>query len=493
MAIMNRNSNIQHGMYYSSHLNKYKSAIQMLCFGILGIIIGLLLNNASSIITFGLIGFVFFTFIAYYYPEKLIYILVFLLPFRLEWESDAVMGARVNVVDIIVITILVTHIIKIVINRSKSNDFTIHHKYIYLGYLFIRMLTLFIYRAAEIIGKGGWVLLKVSALPLIYLIVSYSINDKRTLRRIVMLFLISMGLVAILGICQFTTGNRNLDISIGLARSELLLARQLNNGIWHTTVPGTQIMRAFGSFFAHNAFASFLSVTICITYGLLLNSGRRRTIFWIRVLLILQSLALLFTFSRGGWMATIGGLMIISLLSKRKQIVYLLISLGLIILILSMLGSSNYFVHRVTSIFSPTEQGEFTGRMDVWKAYGERVLKNPLLGSGNMGFLSTDFKKGVNIHTPHNNLICIAYESGVLGLFCYLFIVLFMFRDNFFLINTSRDNFTRGLSIGIIGGIVSYNIAGMFEVLFYNIQHESLFWFMFGVTAVLLKLNHIKA
>jgi len=158
-----------------------------------------------------------------------------------------------------------------------------------------------------------------------------------------------------------------------------------------------------------------------------------------------------------------------------------------------MLGSSNYFVHRVTSIFSPTEQGEFTGRMDVWKAYGERVLKNPLLGSGNMGFLSTDFKKGVNIHTPHNNLICIAYESGVLGLFCYLFIVLFMFRDNFFLINTSRDNFTRGLSIGIIGGIVSYNIAGMFEVLFYNIQHESLFWFMFGVTAVLLKLNHIKA
>ncbi|MDQ2903655.1 MAG: O-antigen ligase family protein [Ktedonobacteraceae bacterium] len=195
-------------------------------------------------------------------------------------------------------------------------------------------------------------------------------KDIAAVRRVFQLLSILAALIAIHTIIQATTGKFLFET----ARAEAMLAQYSN-----FPIVGAGISRA-GSFFGGpNGNAAFLVTSFFLPFGLFIESKLLWTklIYLLEMLLIL--LALIFTYSTGGWIATLAGtLVLVFLVGRLRHCVLLLTLIASLAVILFTVFPSQIAVQ----LSHASEQGDLALHVGGWQTAVRVIEAFPLFGVG---------------------------------------------------------------------------------------------------------------
>jgi len=207
----------------------------------------------------------------------------------------------------------------------------------------------------------------------------------------------------------------------------------------HQTDEGGQSYARFGGIFGHpNLLGGFLALAIPSMVAL----AASETVWWRRLsgsLLVMAAMAgLVFTYSRGAWLGTgVGLLILLPVLGRGFWLI-----LGPVLLgpaLVGMTTSAGVVLSRVESIAAVGGDPALTDRLEIWGVAFRLVTEHPLLGVG-LGNFQAAYAKlmvpGLPLLTyplelpmhAHNLFLNLAVEVGLVGVgaFAWLFAVAFL-------------------------------------------------------------------
>ncbi|KKP69166.1 MAG: O-antigen polymerase [Candidatus Moranbacteria bacterium GW2011_GWE1_35_17] len=300
----------------------------------------------------------------------------------------------------------------------------------------------------------------------------------------------------------------------------------LTNPSWLVNVGGHTLLRATAFFPDPHMLAFYLNITGLISLGIYFSQqeydlrtsplpllegemptgrgGGKLTIYFSKHLSpkeiknkknyylffsIIIFLASFLTFSRGGYLGLIAGLLFFGFFTFKSKLKYFfnnakrVISLIFILITFSLiLAIPNPITNRLTSSFDLSE-GSNTGRIETWKQSLEIIKANPTLGVG-LGNYSLSIKPSANYREPiysHNTFLDIAAETGILNALVWLLLFLF-----------SIINFTRGfiinndfIDLALVSALVSLSIHSLFETAIFSVH-------ILPLIILILSLNNSK-
>ena len=192
---------------------------------------------------------------------------------------------------------------------------------------------------------------------------------------------------------------------------------------------------------------------------------------WVRwFVMFLAPLVILLTMTRGHWVAFPAGMFVLVLLGRRLisfsqqagTIAVTLILLPVLVIALLLAVPEEFFETRVA------DPSNVLGRFATWIAAIHVALEAPLLGvglnnlHGLLGTTTMRFGGFENYNTPHNSLLSILAELGVVGLGAYLGIVGSIIRSGLYLYRNGKDSrdLWRGITVAAI--FVAYQVPSLF-------------------------------
>jgi O-antigen ligase len=231
---------------------------------------------------------------------------------------------------------------------------------------------------------------------------------------------------------------------------------------------------------------------------------RRPTEHWVWLPVIIISICLLFTLTRGAWFGFMVGLMFLVMVRLKK---YLPIMLGLIIVgllafssVLPQLrgmvkstetitgpGFAKHFKQRISRMLSGNDE-TFAMRIALWNGGWEVFKDYPLTGCG---FKCVDLVHSQypdptghikNLRGMHNNFVQLAVDTGILGLSAWIGIWVGFFGLLYKLAKTQKNNHSEGwLIYGSSASVIAFLAAGIFETNFYDSEVVMLLYFIMAL------------
>lgn len=233
------------------------------------------------------------------------------------------------------------------------------------------------------------------------------------------------------------------------------------------------------TFLNHNHFAGYLEMVFPLGLGLLLyDRPLLHPLLW-SFLLILILAAILFSMSRGGWLATlVASSLMLAVFALKKELRFqknfLMVSTFLIIVSVSFLGS-NVMIERLQSLQNPDEPNLVAIRIPVWSACVQLIRQHPWMGTG-LGTFPWSFPAvrppglGWRFREAHNDYLQIVTELGlpaVIPIFWGLYLVFkFMFQS----LRQNVGQFRAGVNLGALGGITAILVHSLTD---FNLQITS--------------------
>lgn len=256
----------------------------------------------------------------------------------------------------------------------------------------------------------------------IYFVALNVINSQEKNKRIVMCLVSSTALVAIVGIFQFI-----LQFFLGIDRTYKFWATYvvppfLGNSFsqmvltypsWLVNISGNNYLRATSIFPDPHTFSFFLGLIVPLSMGIGLIY--KKNVWLMTTFLIL--LADILTFSRGGYIGLISGVIFASLIfwnklgKKYKSTIILGTSIFLLVIIVPNPVSARFF-----SIFN-LKEGSNSGRIQMWQKAVEVIAEKPFFGTG-IGNFPLEVNPLATYREPiyaHNTYLDIMAESGILA------------------------------------------------------------------------------
>jgi len=321
-------------------------------------------------------------------------------------------------------------------------------------------------------------------------IVPNLIRTKNDLKKTILVILVSFALVASFGLYQFAAD------MIGLPR-EVTGLRELytKDILGFTRVQSTAYEPLY--------FANYLLLPIALLMVLFFSGKGTLKNTWLLLLLALGLVNLVLTVSRGGYLALFALLFVISLYYYKKiftvkNLIIIIISgfvVGWVVLRALGIGGDFFtldkFSEHVTNAFYGASYDE---RVDTFERAIEAWRDHPWFGVGFGGFgpytaEHPEYVPEDGWRIVNNQFLEILAENGVIGLFLYLMVLLFLFVRSLRAIRIARDNYLRAVMIALlatlIGIIVQYQT---FSTLY--IMH---IWFVIGLMIAVQNLiifNH---
>jgi len=261
------------------------------------------------------------------------------------------------------------------------------------------------------------------------------------------------------------------------------------------------------SFSNSTGFAAWLIVIIPLFIGIIVANiipGLRFKIL-LSAAVIIQFLYLIKTYSRGGWFGFLVGITFIVyyVLKNSNSIVKRLciitaVSLLTISLLLpqSVVKNIKYYIwvnfpfsHQINERLKTMPYGPSTStRIMLWKESLRIISDHPLLGCGlnTYSIVAKKYKsfEGGGVY-PHNSYFQMVAETGLPGLFAFLFVLYSFFRMGLKYLNQRKDY----LTLGFLSGILAFLVHAFFDNHLYSLQLVVLFWFMLGLTVAVIKLE----
>jgi O-antigen ligase len=398
--------------------------------------------------------------------EYALYLMVFYLPI-----SKAI-------IEIALILAIVAFFIKKIITRQFLPLTTLNN-YLFF-YLLICAVSIIFSTNIPLSFKA--LFLKLGKNVLAYFVLIEVITDKKKIRNIITVFLLSATLVCIDGFFQYFT---HVDF--------------LRHRKWpYDLKPFT--FRITGPFLTKNDFAAYLLPLTVISVGLYFAKTKNLVVkYFLKVLPIALLFCLFLTLSRGALIAAFAGFCFLGIFVSGKK---LLISLFLIILMLCAffwhllpLEKKSEFSFGINISDAGSRDRKVLNRisLDMWK---EKPIFGQGLGTYMYNFEKFNYDKKAYPWGPsyaHNCYLQMLSEIGIVGLASFLLLITALFYKSIKRISRIADNFDLTLSIALLAALCAYLINSAFDTNLYSVDLGRLFWLLLALSQSQLKLSEYSS
>ena len=268
--------------------------------------------------------------------------------------------------------------------------------------------------------------------------------------------------------------------------------------------------RLTASFRNPNDFGGWLVIMVFIILGLFLNRQKGKILLkkiGLTVLFFFLLICLVLTYSRGAWIGFLIGLIIVI---GYKIIRFPWKIKGLSILLIIAFGIGTFFLlpstmqQRIESVGNVREASPM--RLTLWREAWSIIKDFPVFGAGLNTYMevSSGYSApggGQGIYYPHSAYLHMAAEIGLVGLACFLWVLVRFFRLMVRGLKERRDSplpptprlrrTGRGQFLGLLAGISAFLAHSFFDTNLYSLQLAALFWFMLGLGVSIFSLDSV--
>lgn len=202
--------------------------------------------------------------------------------------------------------------------------------------------------------------------------------------------------------------------------------------IYSATAPGEAI-RFGGTVGSPNSAAAYLAMVITIALMARYLSDSPRIHRLIAPLLVLGTIALILTLSRGGWIevvvsgAVLTGAVWLKTGVTSGRVLAFCLAIGIAVALV-------YVPNPVSARFTDNDNGSALSRVPLMRLAGHMIADNPILGVGANNFSAEmrhyegpEFRHAW-LYTVHNQFLLVWSETGLIGLLAYLWIFVNIIR-----------------------------------------------------------------
>jgi O-antigen ligase/Tfp pilus assembly protein PilF len=342
--------------------------------------------------------------------------------------------------------------------------------------------------------------------PLLYFVITNSINDERQINHILDILLLVGGLFGIYGIFQYN----GIDLSF-----------------WARNVGRQQVFGLFGNV---NYFAEYLIVPLPIAVSLFFASRNKFKKILLLIGIVAMGASLTFTFTRGSYLSFGSALIFMFFLFlishgkgfiKNNKKIFIIILVAIIIItflfvVPTPLNKSGTVISKIKERVSITQlinEFSFGRRIAIWKFTGMMIKDHPLFGSGigtykynTLRYQAEFFAQGENrslyphgfADKAHNEYLQLWAELGIIGLGIFIWLMISYFSFGLKILRKIKDEYRQGIIIGLMGAVVAVLVDGIFGFPLHLPATIVLFWLALGLTVAIgllkdeVKVQEIK-
>lgn len=259
--------------------------------------------------------------------------------------------------------------------------------------------------------------------------------------------------------------------------------------------------RATACFSTANDLGGYLLFSLFLSAGIFFvkNSSRGNRIFGSFIFLFAVWI-LVITCSRGAWISFFIGIWLFLFL-RNKMFSYLLI-LGFFVIAINFYIILSPNIKQQMRVSSSELSLAVGWRGVLWIDSIKMIKDKPWLGHGPNTFMKVFQKKqyrrragGHSEYTPsyaHNCYLQMAAEVGVLGLGCFLWIIVRFFKNTLRIISC-RQKMSRNdpwviLLLGLVSGVAAFLAHSFVDTHLYSLRLSILFWIMIGMSVAICNL-----
>jgi putative inorganic carbon (HCO3(-)) transporter len=299
-------------------------------------------------------------------------------------------------------------------------------------------------------------------MPLLFLVVASAIDNKRQMQ-------------VLLGLMMITVLRANIGFFHTVSGRDFT---HFSNNLRYAGVLG---------YAGQNGLAAFMSEFLI--FLLAVYSGIRQLHFKALVVLsiMFSAYCVLFSFSRGGYVSFLAGLLFLGVLKERKY---------LVLLILLVFGWQTIVPNAVRERVLMTYDGNqvessANERLQLWQDALTIIPEHPILGTGfdTYRFLG----RSADYLDTHNYYVKVTVETGFIGLFLFLYLLWLMVREGLYLFRKSEDPFFSSLGLGVSALVFSAFFANLFGDRWMYQQITAYMWTIMALVCRARVILHLDA
>jgi len=278
-----------------------------------------------------------------------------------------------------------------------------------------------------------------------------------------------------------------------LAIAEFVLGKAASH--WQdTAVFSTLSGRASSLWGNPNVLAEFLLIAFFVSLGSFFAQKSASQRFPLLIALFLNGAALVFTWSRGAWIALAAALIGVMLLYSHKSLPFIFVGCAVFIAAFVFLPES--FITRVQSIVTFSDSSTLY-RVHIWQ--GCAALIRDVFWSG-VGVGEEAFRasylpyalSGIeNAPHAHNLAMQIVIELGIVGLLIFTLMLVSVTRVVFTLFAKCRMKHSVSLyALGVYGALSALLLHGVTDYIWYNMRIYLLFFVLIGLLSAARQIGN---
>lgn len=411
-----------------------------------------------SILTFVIIALVFST------PEIGVLLSIFLIPFFTFFSNPTIS------LSILVLSTFLSYIFKIIRGKRIIK--------IELLDIFIIMFIVMLYFGG-VISVGGRLsflsALLSCSLMIGYFLVANLMRTQQWLNRCVIALISSATLVSIIGILQYGFGPLNVS----------WLDRD-----YFPDIKG----RVTALFENSNVLAAYLVMIFpLILCCFLRSSGKYRVLSLISGVSVF--LCIIFTWSRGAWLALLLSVLLYLLIYSRKTFRFILPIIFILPFISFVLPDN--IVRRFMSIGDMADSS-ISYRVYTWKGTFNAIYDNWF---GGVGYGTETFQEFYPAYSyagmesaehSHSLYLQILFSIGLVGLIIFCVLIFLFVQQSLENIKLTTDPQNKMQTAAIFCGVISALIMGSFDYIWYNYRVFYVFWVFIALSSAYARVDREK-
>jgi|GEM_PF-3107618 len=317
--------------------------------------------------------------------------------------------------------------------------------------------------------------LKYGKYLLLMLAIADGVKEKRVAIRMAVVLCLTATFICWDGFYQFFSGR------------DLLLFREAGRLDVYRSGQEFHFFRITGTFPASNTFASCLVPALML--GLALSffyKFKNRKFAW-EMWLCLGSMVmgLLLTFSRGGLVACLGGILILAILFKKK-----ILWIIPIVFLVAFIFGKNLYGNRAAheGAIDPTVETRLLMLKDATRMFQSHLWT----GIG----LNTYYKTHEKSHSlaippsyAHNSYIQMIAEVGIVGFMSFMALMIYWFGRGMRSFRKLRDPELKFLLGGVLAGVFGLCTASFFDNVLFELLPVTFFWVLMGYGMALTRIR----
>jgi putative inorganic carbon (HCO3(-)) transporter len=330
----------------------------------------------------------------------------------------------------------------------------------FLAVLFSFVLSC-LYSRDRLLSFGGLVMLGLNAGLYLVLVAELKKNGFERYYRILN---IGCSIACIYGLYQFTSGN-------------LLMPES-----WVDEKNFGSLVRIYSTLLNPNIFAAYLAMNLSL--GLSRYVSLKKDIL-LSVNIVLSSVCLLLTYSRGGFAAFFAAMLVLCILKERKKGIFTYMSfMTAAFIFMNTAGNASRI-----GLAAVYKDSSSLYRLEIWRSALKMFMENPIFGHGpgtTWYYLSSGSEKLYSyILHSHNIYLQVAAEMGITGLIAFSYLLMKKIYDGTRLLREKIPEADKIMIQGFMACIAGIAVHGLIDAVIFVPAFSLIFM---GYTAIYGKI-----